>query len=459
MTLRLALGLLIITSFGCKPKPANLPQDTAAGDDDDVVGDDDDVVGDDDDVTGDDDDDVPDGIRFDAHIAAEILGAKYASTGDLDGDGTAEIVVGAANNITEADIPYGTVTILTYGGDLDTWSEEQIISEADRVRSPNHPTLGDIDGDGQLDVVVATGSRYCEAVEAVGACGGIVALLNNNGNFDRQIVIDRDLHFYLSVDLADINGDGNLDIVTTGERLTLQVEEARVRMWPGNGDGTFGAMVELGSGLGPWTTVQDIDGDGDLDLMSGERSSGDSFAWMENDGAANFTRHVISESFGKGFMIRFVDDLYGDGVTRALASNHTNTESPNNPDLYDSQLVAFEIPSDPTGQWSSYDTLTTDIVPPPDLGLFPNDAPGTFDWGDADGDGDLDILLAGDGDPTVYLLDQESPGQFTTRILRDNLVLSGGTVMQDFTGDGAVEFVTASYGTDAVYVIERIDPN
>jgi hypothetical protein len=157
-------------------------------------------------------------------------------------------------------------------------------------------------------------------------------------------------------------------------------------------------------------------------------------------------------------MIKVVDDLYGDGVRRAVASNHTNTESPNNPDLYDSQLVAFEVPSDPSGLWPSYDRLSQDIVPPPDLGLFPNDAPGTFDFGDADGDGDLDILLAGDGDPTVYLLDQEAPGQFTTRILRDNLILTGGTVMEDFDGDGAVEFVVASYGADTVYVIERIDP-
>lgn len=440
---------VVLAVAGCKAKTIDVPATEETGETGTVAGDDDDDV-------GDDDDDVQ-GIRFDAHIVAEILGAKFAATGDLDGDGTEEIVVGAWNNITEADIPYGWVSVLTYGGDLDTWTRTDAIDLGDLVRSPNQPVLGDIDGDGDLDIVVGFGSRYCELVEAVGACGGILVLENDNGTWNRTKLVDNSTYFYRGIDLGDLDGDGDLDMLAVAERLTFQEEESFFQVYLNDGNGSFGAPQNVGPGLGPFPTLVDIDGDGDLDVAGGEHALGDSFVWYEHDGA-NWERNIINDNFGKGNMVRFVENLYGDGVTRALATNHTNTESAKqaNPDIYDSQLVAFDIPSNLALEWSSYTVLSDGILPIPDIGLFPNDAPGTFDVGDADGDGDLDILLAGDGDPTVYLLDQVAPGDFVTRVLRAQLIGNGGTHMVDFTGDGAVEFVVTSYGADQVFVIERI---
>ena len=432
-----------------------------AGDSGTTVGDDDDDttgVGDDDDTTvGDDDDDTPDGIRFDAHIVGEALGARYAAVGDLDGDGIDEIVVSAWNDITKADIPYGWVQIWSYGGDLDTWNRVDALGTNALIRSPNQPALGDIDNDGDLDIVVGFGSRYCEVIPAIGQCGGLVVLENDNGTWNRYVQVENSLFYYRGIDLADIDGDGNLDVVTVSERYTFQEREAFVQLLSGTGTPNFSPPVQIGQGLGPFPSIVDVDGDGDLDVMGGEQGTGESFSWLENDGG-DFTKHLIFDNLGNGNMIRLIPDLYGDGVTRGLASNHTNTETPKkaNPDIYDSQLVAFEIPSDATQEWLSYDVLSEGILPTPDLGLFPNDAPGTFDVGDADGDGDNDILLAGDGDPTVYLLDQVAPGDFVTRVLRNNVYGNGGTWMTDFTGDGAVEFVVTSYGSDQVFVIERV---
>jgi hypothetical protein len=326
------------------------------------------------------------------------------------------------------------------------------------VRSPNQSAVGDVDGDGDLDIVVGFGSRYCELVEAIGQCGGILYLENDGAVWNRYKLVDRSIYYYRGIDLADIDGDGNLDIIAVAERTTFQEADAVVQIYPGSGGAAFGNAIQAGTGLGPYPKATDVDGDGDLDIIGGDQSDGDTFAWLENQGGA-WSRHVIYDNLGKGNMIRLIDDLYGDGVTRALATNHTNTETPKqgNPDLYDSQLVAFEIPANPTLEWSSYDVVSEGILPTPDLGLFPNDAPGTFDVGDADGDGDNDILLAGDGDPTVYLLDQVSPGEFVTRTLRNNVPGNGGTHMVDFDGDGAVEFVVTSYGLDQVFVIERVD--
>ncbi len=450
-TFTLVAAVLALTA--CK-KTTDLPPGNTTGDTGEA-GDDDDTVGDDDDTVGDDDDD--DGIMFDAHIVGESIGAKYAVVGDVDGDGVDEIIVSAWNNITEADIPYGWVQIWGYQGDLDTWAMTEAVGTNARIRSPNQPVLGDIDNDGDLDIVVGVGSRFCEIVAAIGQCGGILVLENDNGTWNRYSLVDSSLFYYRGIDLADFDGDGNLDLVAVAERYTFQEREAFVQIFPGTGTPNFGSALQAGIGLGPYPKATDVDGDGDVDILGGEQGTGDTFVWLENQGGA-WNKHTIYDSLGNGNMIRLVDDLYGDGVTRGLATNHTNTQTPKkaNPDIYDSQLVAFEIPGNPTLEWSSYDVLSDGIVPTPDLGLFPNDAPGTFDVGDADGDGDNDILLAGDGDPTVYLLDQVAPGDFVTRVLRPNVAGAGGTHMTDFNGDGAVEFVVTSYGSNQVFVIERV---
>ncbi len=448
------LTVAVLSMAACTKKidpPATSDSGPTTGDDDDVVGDDDD------DVTGDDDDTDP-GIGFDAHIVGDSPGARYATVGDLDGDGIDEIVVSSWNDITEADIPYGKLQIWSYGGDLDSWNLVNAIDESARIRSPNQSVLGDIDNDGDVDIVVGYGSRYCEIAQSIGECGGIVILENDNGVWNRyQQFNNPALPYYRGLDLADIDNDGNLDLIAVAERYTFQEREAFVQVFAGTGNiNRFNDPLQIGQGLGPFPTAVDVDGDGDIDILGGEQGQGTTFAWLEND-TGGFTRHLIYDQLGNGNMIRLIDDLYGDGVTRALASNHTNTETPKklDPDIYDSQLVAFDIPANPAMEWSSYDVLSDGVLPTPDLGFFPNDAPGTFDVGDADGAGDNDILLAGDGDPTVYLLDQVSPGEFVTRVLRNNIPGSGGTYMTDFDGDGTVEFVVTSFLLDQVFVIER----
>ena len=117
--------------------------------------------------------------------------------------------------------------------------------------------IGDIDGDGLPDVFLASVERPA-------------ALYHNDGNFHFTDITAKsglrvDGLAALSAAFADVNGDGNLDLVvgTLGGPLKL---------WLGDGHGHFSDATE-GSGLvGGYAvtglTFADVDGDGDLDLFA-----------------------------------------------------------------------------------------------------------------------------------------------------------------------------------------------
>ncbi len=125
--------------------------------------------------------------------------------------------------------------------------------------------LGDFDNDGRCDVFAVGLSSQCK-------------LYKNLGSFKFSDVTDGSgLTGIISKDwygkgacFADVNGDGNLDLVVTLYRSNPRLIGSSVRIWLGNGKGAFTettASSGLVSNLGPHSvSFSDVDGDGDLDL-------------------------------------------------------------------------------------------------------------------------------------------------------------------------------------------------
>ena len=110
---------------------------------------------------------------------------------------------------------------------------------------------GDMDGDGNVDVVAVNGARGSLSVSLGDGEGGLGAVT----------VYEMD-GFPLAVDLGDLDGDGDLDVVAS------DLETAEFVLFQNRGDGTLDRLpLHLSGALAASCAIlHDRDNDGDLDI-------------------------------------------------------------------------------------------------------------------------------------------------------------------------------------------------
>ena len=129
--------------------------------------------------------------------------------------------------------------------------------------------VADFDKDGIDDII--SGDTFGDVHFFKGAGDGTFT--------DAGVVINQSYHDAYALAAGDFNGDQNPDFVLA---RTTDANEGQLHLYLGNGDGTFQAsgFPQLGiligvAGLDPLSlAAADVDGDGDLDLVSGERING-----------------------------------------------------------------------------------------------------------------------------------------------------------------------------------------
>ncbi len=407
--------------------------------------------------------------RFRRHTVDGMLaGPAYVAIADVDGRGGPELVVASFGSLGIGGVPSGQVRVYARGADLSQWTLASTpLPESSGVKFPNQPTVVDVDGDLDLDLIVPTGFLVCTAIPLGQPCGGLAWLEQTGAGWQRHDLIPNGAElFYHGLELVDFDGDGLRDLVTTGERapaLGQSIGRAETIWLKGTtGPDRFETTPRvIGEGLGSFPRVRDVDGDGDLDVAGAEFFTGGSFAWFERTAepsasapAGVFTRHVIDADSGPSIMLSFVADLQGDGVTRAVGTNHSNTQK-RRPDPWESAVYVLDPPADPRQPWTKR-TISTGIVSDRGSAFAPLGAPGIFGSGDLDGDGDVDLAVAGDGDPRIFWLEQTAPGVFVTHVLAEMMRQGGGMAVGDLDGDGDAEVVVTGYEANAVYVFERL---
>jgi len=129
----------------------------------------------------------------------------------------------------------------------------------------------------------------------------------------------------MGVALGDIDGDGDIDAVianlhsTDYDNIVYQPNE----VWLNDGKGNFtNSGQTLGTG-GSVVKLVDIDSDGDLDPVFQSQADNKFIIWL-NDGKGNFTQS--SQSIGNGTNIAF-GDLDGDGDMDAFIVKGSNVSS------------------------------------------------------------------------------------------------------------------------------------
>jgi hypothetical protein len=213
---------------------------------------------------------------------------------DIDGDGIDELLVPGHDALSF----YGTLGIAALSAPEHTYS----------TGTPFALAAGDLNGDGRIDLVVAHDDIPLQAK--------VVDVLINEGNgysLGSQYAFPFPYGIHTSaggdVALGDVDGDGELDLVTASASGGINVQL-------GAGDGTFGSAAQYSSGadLGSPTssvTLRDFDGDGKLDVAAVQASSPD-VSVLINDGNGSFEPAVVY-SIGSVTRSLASGDLDGDG--------------------------------------------------------------------------------------------------------------------------------------------------
>jgi hypothetical protein len=194
--------------------------------------------------------------------------------------------------------------------------------------------VGDVNGDGKQDIVVANGNES----NGDGSVG--VLLGNGDGTFRSAVTYDSGATFSDFVVIADVNGDGQPDLVVanTGGGVS---GNGSVGVLLGNGDGTFRAAMTYDSGgRGPDSVaVADVNLDGKSDVLVANACFGisnctsGSVAVLLGNGDGTFQQAVIYNDGGLFPRDVVVADVNGDGK----------------PDMVVASLYPFSFEADSVG--------------------------------------------------------------------------------------------------------------
>ena len=309
--------------------------------------------------------------------------------------------------------------------------------------NPYSVAIADVNSDGKPDVI-AVNEGTANGEGSVG-----VLLGNGDGTFQPPVDYDSGGGFGYSVAVADVNGDGKLDIVVGNGCAsgTYCSPEGSVGVLLGNGDGTFQPAHSYNSGgaslFGSSVALADLRGDGKLDIVVANENANNVGVLLGN-GDGTFSDAVTYSSGGTGATSVAIADMNADGKPDLVVTSFCPGGGCGNAYPYPDGAVGVMLGN---GDGTFQPVVTHD----------PGGA-GTYDVvvADVNGDGKPDLLTAncgpetcGPGRPggTVGVLLGNGDGAFQPAVPYGAANGPFSIAVADLNGDGKQDAVVANWGT------------
>ena len=337
--------------------------------------------------------------------------------------------------------------------------------------------LGDIDGDGDLDVALSGASRAEAPFLPRVTVGTNLREFFGEDTWVRsfssaQVGTGK---WHGAVSFLDLDGDGKLDLLSSGTSAEDFPFASNMALYPGDGSGGFGDASQSLDGLHNGAmTVADFDGDGDADIMAigadasethqtilfvnaggslsatdpglpgiayGDIEAGD----IDNDGDADL---VIAGVTTDGAFVSNIFANAGDGTFTVFGPPLPRLAHPEiELGDYDADgdldiAIAGGIAS-PYLFHSSIHILRNDGSSFVETGVLEGGFFGQIAWGDHDNDGDLDLLAVGRigfVEPRIARIYENVDGAFRQQVVFPGLANSSGD-FADYDGDGDLDVV------------------
>ncbi len=358
-------------------------------------------------------------------VDTSIYITPYASMADLGPDGDMDIVISGIQNgeiIVQENVSAGN------------WNTH-IVNDGGLV-TPTAIATGDIDDDGDEDIVACTGQAY--------SIYWFERPADPSGTWNKHLV--RYLGSYTwGVEVFDVDGDNDLDIVTT-DYYGREVD------WFEN-DGTPAS--------GPWAQYEiedvrptypkdifatDIDGMNGLDLIVQEYywSGLRDLLWYESPvdptTSGNWPVYTINSTLTNTFHID-VADIDGDGKDDVIVPSYNASWG---------EVRWYQQPADPKTEWPGY-VLDQSLDEPRDVVTF-----------DVDFDSDIDIICSDYRDDRIYWY--ENPGDpvgdhdnWTKHLLDSSIARPTNLEVEDVGDDNVVDLVVQCQFAPATYWLRSPD--
>ena len=354
-------------------------------------------------------------------------GPAFVSVGDLNGDGKLDLVV--------ANFAFDSVSVLlnttASGAAIASFSAHQEFATG---TGPIYVTLGDLNGDGKLDLAVANfNSKNVSVLLNTTVPGAAMPSFAAKQDF---VTGDAPL----SVAVADLNLDGKLDLAVAD----LNVSTVSVLLnttAPGAATPGFATKQDVDTGANPRSvSVGDLNGDGKLDVAVANVSS-DTVSVLLNTSAAGAaaSSFTAKQDFGTGAtpVVVTVGDLNSDGkLDLAVANINSNTVS---------VLLNTTPPGAATPSFAAKQDFPT------------GDGPLSVTVGDFNGDGKLDLAVA-DLIASVSVLFNTTPSGAPTSSFAAKQDFATGdgprsVTAGDFNGDGKLDLAVVNFNSNTVAVL------